>query len=471
VTERASRPRSLRVQLVRWLAPPLVVVLALSTAVSYLVAQSFAKSAFDNALFDSVRSLAQLVVLDDGVPALRLGPSAKALLESDPEDEVYYRVATRDLTLGGNAEFALPPGHAGKGTAYFDASVAGRPVRCASLDAVGRDARPTATAIYCETLNKRRRLARELLVAVLLPQLMLAALGLGLLSVGIRRGLAPLAAVTRAVGERGERDLSPVPDTDVPAEIAPLTRALNALLARLRHTLDAQQRFIADAAHQLRTPLAGLAAQTDRAMHETDIDAMQPALTQLRASSRRAVRLVNQLLTLARAERGGDPRRSFHRLDLAKVVQDVCAEWVPEALRNRVDLGFSGPPGEVWVEGDETLLGEMIGNLVDNAIRYGRRPGTVTVRVVTVPQLEIVVEDDGPGVPEAERERIFERFHRIPGSAPGGSGLGLAIVCEIAQAHGADVRLDPVEGGGGSAFRIVFASAIRVETKDVALVA
>jgi two-component system sensor histidine kinase TctE len=465
VSARASRARSLRVQLIRWLAPPLVVVLALSTAVSYLVAQRFARNAFDNALFDSVRSLGQLVAVDDDTPRLHLGPGAKALLESDPEDDVYYRVTSNERTLASNADLPLPRAIPPKGPTFFDTTVEGRAVRCAALAAVSGDIRAPATAAYCETLKKRHRLASELLVAVLLPQLLLAALGLALLSVGIRRGLAPLAEVTQAVGQRGERDLSPVPDADVPSEIAPLTRALNGLLARLGHALDAQQRFIADAAHQLRTPLAGLAAQTDRAMHETDIAAMQPALKQLRASSRRAVRLVNQLLTLARAEPGGDPRRNFHRLDLAKVVQDACAEWVPEALRAAVDLGFSGPTCEVWVEGDETLLGEMIGNLVDNAIRYGHRPGTVTVRLVTSPQIEIVVDDDGPGVPESERERIFERFHRVPGTPPGGSGLGLAIVCEIAQAHGAEVRLEAGEGGRGSAFRVVFGGGRRVEPK------
>jgi two-component system sensor histidine kinase TctE len=350
------------------------------------------------------------------------------------------------------------------GPVYYDTQVAGEPVRCAALAIVDSDEHRIADAAYCETLTKRNRLVRELLVALLLPQLTLAAFGLALLSAGVRRGLAPLDAVTSAVGERGDRDLSAVPDAAVPAEVAPLTRALNALLERLRHTRDAQQRFIADAAHQLRTPLAGLAAQTDRALHETDIDAMQPALEQLRASSRRAVRLVNQLLTLARAEPGSDPRRSFRRLDLARLAQDVCAEWVPQALRHDVDLGYSGPAGDLWIEGDEVLLGEMLGNLIDNAIRYGRRPGTVTVRLVPAPRVELAVEDDGPGIPEGERDRIFERFHRVPGSAPGGSGLGLAIVSEIAQAHAAEASFGTGEGGHGSVFRIVFREGLAPAT-------
>jgi two-component system sensor histidine kinase TctE len=456
VSGATARGRSLRAQLIRWLAPPLVLVLGLSTVVSFIVAQRFATGAFDAALYDSVRGLGQLASLDSGGRSIRISDAALMLLESDAEDRVYYRLADPLRTLAGRADLPVPTSLPATGPVYYDAEVAAEPVRCAALAVADSDAHRLADAAYCETLSKRNRLARELLLALLLPQVTLAGLGLFLLSAGVRRGLAPLDEVTSAVGERGERDLSPVPDADVPAEVAPLTHALNGLLARLRHTRDAQQRFIADAAHQLRTPLAGLAAQTDRALHETDIDAMQPALKQLHASSRRAVRLVNQLLTLARAEPGSDPRREFRRLDLARVVQDVCAAWVPQALRDDVDLGYSGPPGEVWIEGDELLLGEMLGNLIDNAIRYGRRPGTVTVRLVASPGLELAVEDDGPGVPESERERIFERFHRVPGSAPGGSGLGLAIVSEIAKAHGADVGFGTGEGGRGSVFRIVF---------------
>ncbi|MBL8541167.1 MAG: sensor histidine kinase, partial [Betaproteobacteria bacterium] len=210
------------------------------------------------------------------------------------------------------------------------------------------------------------------------------------------------------------------------------------------------------AAHQLRTPLAGLMTQIDRAARTGDSDSLRKALEQLQHSARRATRIVNQLLTLARAEPSGSRSRDFERLDLARLVQETCAEWVPQALAADVDLGFSGEERPLMVTGDPLLLQEMMNNLIDNAIRYGRRPGMVTVRLETSPAICLSVEDDGPGIPEGECDRVFERFYRLRGSPPGGSGLGLAIVREIAHAHGAEVRLERAQPAGGTLIRIAF---------------
>lgn len=455
----ATGARSLRAQLFAWLAPPLLAVFALSTGISYFVAHRFAQHAFDAALFDSARALGQLVVVENGHLRVHLSPSARSLLESDPEDIVYFLVLDGDgHPILGNTELPRPPSLTASVStpAFYDAVLADRSIRGAALAVADGDGRVIATVLYAETLRKRAHLAVALLAALLAPQVLLAIVGLTLVSFGVRRGLAPLERVTYAVAARGERDLSAVPNDGVPTEVLPLTIGINALLGRLRSALAAQQRFIADAAHQLRTPIAGLAAQTEHALAEHSPAAMEPALRQLRSSTQRATRLVNQLLTLARAEPGGDPRRDFHRLDLAKVVQEVCADWVPEALGQQVDLGYSGAKGPVFILGDEVLLGEMLGNLIDNAIRYGRRPGTVTARLAAAPRIELCVEDDGPGIPVGERERIFERFHRAPSCQGTGSGLGLAIVREIAHVHGARVVVEEASASGGASFRILF---------------
>jgi two-component system sensor histidine kinase TctE len=198
-------------------------------------------------------------------------------------------------------------------------------------------------------------------------------------------------------------------------------------------------------------------AQTDRALRAPDFETVRPALQQVQNSTRRTTRLVNQLLTLARAEPAGEPGRGTEPLDLSRLVQETCAEWVPEAITRGVDLGFSGDPGPTMIDGDELLLREMLGNLIDNAIRYGGTPGIVTVRLEASPTIRLSVEDDGAGIPESEFGKIFERFHRVPGSPPGGSGLGLAIVREIARVHGADVSVQHAGPKGGAIFRIIFA--------------
>ena len=195
----------------------------------------------------------------------------------------------------------------------------------------------------------------------------------------------------------------------------------------------------------------------ERALLASDNESIRPALAQLQSSSRRVNRLVNQLLTLARAEPGSDPQHDLTTLDLSKLVQETCREWVPDALAKDVDLGFAGETGPVVVTGHELLLAELLNNLIDNALRYAALPGSsITVRLTSNPHAEIAVEDEGPGIPDSERGRVFERFHRLPGSPTGGCGLGLAIVREIALLHGGEVFAETRPSGSGAVFRVVF---------------
>jgi two-component system sensor histidine kinase TctE len=369
------------------------------------------------------------------------------ILESDPYDKVYYKVTGSDGFVSGMRELPAPKEAIGPGEiVYYDSTVRGEPVRLASYS-IGGDGGGFEVTV-AETLVKRQRLARKILLAVILPQIVLILLAGTLVWYGVSRGLVPLNMLTQAIQRRSDRDLSPLSDDATPAEVRPLTHAINDLLLRLGQALDAQQRFIADAAHQLRTPLSGLNAQIERALHETDIESMRPALLQLQLSSKRAARLVNQLLTLARAEPGADARQHFVRLDLAALTRETCVEWVPRALTRDIDLGYAGSDDAVFVEGDAVLLGEMLGNLIDNAIRYGSDHGAITVRLETAPAIVLAVEDDGPGISAEYAEHVFERFHRVPGTAGEGCGLGLAIVREIAQLHGARVSVAPRQPHG-----------------------
>jgi two-component system sensor histidine kinase TctE len=225
---------------------------------------------------------------------------------------------------------------------------------------------------------------------------------------------------------------------------------MNDLLARLGTAISTQQRFIADAAHQLRTPIAGLKTQTELALRESQPGNVHDILRQLLTATEQSTRLVNQLLSLARAEPGARREHPIERLDLARLARDTTTEWVPRALVRHLDLGYDSEGGTAWIEGDSFLVRDMLGNLLDNAIRYTQHGGQVTVRVTEgMDAVVLTVEDNGPGIPEQERERVFERFYRVLGTGTEGCGLGLAIVREIALSHRAKVTLAAGAGAGG----------------------
>jgi two-component system sensor histidine kinase TctE len=314
--------------------------------------------------------------------------------------------------------------------------------------------------LVAETLNKRHILANEILLGMLLPELLLIVLVGVLVWYGVERGLRPLAALQKEIGSRSHRDLSPLPEQNAPGEVRSLIRAMNDLLARLSAALSAQQRFIADAAHQLRTPLAGLKTQTELALRQKAFDEVRHTLQQINTATGQTTHLVNQLLSLARAEPDADRAQALQPLNLDDLARDTTAEWVPRAIARNIDLGFDGCAGAAMIEGDGLLIKEMLGNLLDNAIRYTQPRGQVTVRVAAESgQVLLSVEDNGPGIPPGERERVFERFHRGLGTGAEGCGLGLAIVREIAQSHNADIRLGPGANGSGTLVAVVFPRA------------
>jgi two-component system sensor histidine kinase TctE len=262
------------------------------------------------------------------------------------------------------------------------------------------------------------------------------------------------------VAARSHLDLSPVaPHDDVPGEVHPLLQAINDLMARLDEVLTFQNRFIADAAHQLRTPVAGLKAHIEVALREDDPAQTRQALAHLYTAVERMSRLVSQLLSLARNEPSTVKKLELAPVDLSRLVFDTTMEWVPEAYKKDIDLGFEGEGPHVTIKGDVMRLTELINNLLDNAIRYSRRSGKVTVRVLAHPRPRVSISDDGPSIPIEERQRVFERFHRLLGSHTDGSGLGLAIVREIAALHHADVTLDDDSDGVGNTFTVSFPEA------------
>jgi len=321
-----------------------------------------------------------------------------------------------------------------------------------------------------ETLRNRVRLSTEIVKGVILPQFLILPVAVLLVWAALARGLSPLNQLQLRIRKRDSSDLSPIDEREAPEEVAPLVRAINDLLARLDQSIAAQKHFLADAAHQLKTPLAGLRTQAELAAREIDAgqrdpQALKSALSQIAVSSQRAAHSVNQLLAMARAEDQEMATRK-ERLDLPTLVRDVVKDFVPRALEKRIDLGYEGAESGSGADfmGQPILIGELVRNLIDNALQYTPSGGLVTARVLADPFGQVVVlqvEDSGPGITVAEREQVFQPFYRALGTGVDGTGLGLAIVAEIALRHEADITVDDAQaqhpgGGPGALFTLRF---------------
>ncbi|MFS2022870.1 sensor histidine kinase N-terminal domain-containing protein [Massilia sp. GER05] len=471
-----SIQHSLFGEILDWMLAPLLLLWPMSIAITYLVAKSIANQPFDHALEDSVTVLAQQVKEVDGKVVARLGGTARDILRADDVDSVYFQISgPRGELVDGDRDLPPPnPDDAERsGRVHFRTeTLHGTPVRIAYawvnlqplLDATQEPR--LALVQVAETLDKRAQLANEIIKGVILPQFIILPVILALVWFALSRGLSPLAQLQERIRARPPDDLSPIDSRQVPEEISPLVGSLNDMLARLAHTIDAQKRFIADAAHQMKTPLAGMRMQSELALRQVDPNEIHRSLEQLATSSESATRLVNQLLALARAENQPHAGQTLEPLDLAALARDVVQDWVQASFAHEIDLGYEviGDPPEI--DGSAMMLRELLSNLIDNALRYTPPGGSVTVRVRGTNigngnQALLEVEDTGPGIAPAERHRVFERFYRILGSSASGSGLGLAIVREIAQQHGADIEIfnnprSTHKKFPGSLFRLTF---------------
>ncbi len=448
--------RSLFGEILDWMLTPLLLLWPVSLALTWLVAQSIAGKPFDRALEYNVTALAQLIVVSNQRAQFNLPGPAREILRADDSDLIYYQVlGPKGEFLSGERDFPAPPEDEKllAGDVHLrDEEMRGLDVRVAyvwvKVDLPGSQ---MALVQVAETREKRSVLATEIIKGVMLPQFVILPLAVLLVWLALVRGIKPLNQLEERIRQRKSDDLSPLDDRAVPLEVAPLVSSVNDLLTRLKDSIATQKRFLADAAHQLKTPLAGLRMQADLAQREgASADELKQSLKQIGRSSVRATHTVNQLLALARAESSG---AAVARLpcDLARLTMDVVQDSVPRAMDRHIDLGYDGAePGApgVMLEGNPTLLKEMIRNLVDNAIGYTPsspdKPGIITARVLSDPfgqVLVLQVEDTGPGIPEAERELVFQPFYRALGSGVDGSGLGLPIVLEIARQHGATVSL------------------------------
>ena len=458
--------RSLFGEILDWMLAPLLVLWPMSLGLTWVVAQSIANGPFDRSLADVASALARQAanlemrgMADTPDGRVEMQRTAEQLAHNDDSDDdhVYFQVlGRRGELLAGDAVLTVPVESAvtvpANSVRFRDEVLGDEPVRVAYIWLPGSagDVESHALVQVAETLGRRSLLATEIIKGVILPQFVILPLAVVLVWFALARGIRPLAELQQRIRRRQVTDLSPIDDSNVPDEVAPLVAAINDLLQRLDASIATQRHFLADAAHQLKTPLAGLRTQAELAAREIDTGHSDPAalrhsLLQIALSSQRAAHMVNQLLAMARAEDGGEVLRRVP-LDLAVVTRAVVRDFVSSAIERRIDLGYEGPEGAapLRVLGEPVLLSELVRNLVDNALHYTPAGGAVTARVLTDPFGQVVVlqvEDTGPGIAPAEREAVFRPFYRSLETQVDGSGLGLAIVQEVAERHGAVIEL------------------------------
>lgn len=469
---RVATPGQAGVSLARllllWLLVPQLVVWVVGGVASYRLASAYVNQAIDVSLQQASTALArQLTPIGNGL-LVNFPKAAQDILESDPSDRQLYMVsAPPGQFILGNQSLPLPPDFAELplGQPFFYDGMGAMPgnpqpqaLRIAAVRLVLEDPSVGAseraqTAMLVQVARSRanrEELAQRILVDMLLPMSGLMLLLTLLVWTGIRAGLAPLQRLRLQVEGRAPTDLTPLQLASAPREVWSLANALNTLLAAVHHNVSAQKRFISDAAHQLRTPLAGLKSQTELALADAHEPALRARLQRVHESATRSAHLVNQLLSLARAEPTGAVLPQRQALDLRQLAQDMTAAWVPRALKQGSDLGLddSDDSTPVWVQGNALLLQEALSNLLDNALLYAGEGAHITVRVQAHAQrAELSVTDNGPGIAPADRLQVLERFVRAT-TQGNGCGLGLAIVREIAERHGGRIHLSQAQPQG-----------------------
>ena len=461
---RRGEARSLFGEILDWMFAPLLLLWPMSVSITYLVAQSIANTPYDHALIERAQALAARVQFDGSQARFDLSPGLLEIYGDGRSEPGSYLVSQSDgKVLAGDPDLHRAPLAARNES--FDLrqdSLRGHPVRIAWAWVMPPEGSPAAPVLVeaADPPEERTQLANDIVKGVILPQFVVLPLALALVWFGLTRGLAPLARLQRTIRDRSAQDLTLIDTAAAPEELAPLMASFNDLFERMREALQMQQRFIADAAHQMKTPLAGLRTQAELALRQGSAEDLQRSLRQIAESTQSATRLVNQLLALARAEHGQPIAAGI--VDLDELARHVVQDWVAQALAEGIDLGYESDIGgdSASISGSPTLLREVLNNLIDNALRYCRPPGpgsatltpTVTVRVVASPaQVLLEVEDNGPGIPASERAMVFERFYRVLGSGREGSGLGLPIVREICAQHGAEIELTQPQSGQASA--------------------
>ena len=441
---------SIRWRVMAWLFVAMALVFSANLLSSYYSSIEAADTAYDRLLLASASAIAgRTVVREDGLH-VDIPYVALDMLASTAQDRVFYAVSAPDGTVvTGYEDLPLPErrdGKAPRDPVFYNSVFKQASVRIVALRSFvsGSNLSGFVTIQVAQTRGDRDALTDSLRWQSALWMLVIAITGAIAAWFGVTVGLKPLARLGEALGRRSPDDVRPILH-DVPIEFKPLVGAINGMLYRLEGGLHSMRKFISDASHQLKTPLASLQAQSEMALRETDPDDVRRALVKVNKSAKRTSRLVQQLLSHARATGVSE---AFADLNLVQLVRETIEILLPRAIAKNIDLGYEGDE-RAPMFGESALIGELILNLADNAIKYSPAGSIITLGVrVEEGAMRLILEDGGPGIPEEDRQGVFERFVRLQNSSAEGCGLGLAIVREIASRHGATVTLGDAQEGG-----------------------
>ncbi|MGZ9709888.1 sensor histidine kinase [Glaciimonas sp. GNP009] len=443
---------SLRFRLLLWLLIPLAIFIILSASLSYRSAQQTADLIQDRALLTSAQVIASDIVWLDGIPQVSVDPAALELFSSPQQDHVYYQVITNQgLLMAGHPDLPGPVDFNGTGPQFSTQQYDQQTIRVATQIRPLYDAgtQLNVAVRVAQTMQGHDLMVADLWRPSLHRQITMLILAIALVVVGLTIELRPIMRLKDDLAGRDPMSLSPIKVAQLQGELRPIATAFNQYIQRHNTQVAAQRRFIADAAHQLRTPLTLIDSQIQFARKITDPARRSEVLEAMQESSRSMGALTDKLLLLSQAESAASHAVLRQPVDLVKLITAVLEDIVPLAQRKNIDLGMESQCAEVHVVGNEALFSAMIMNLVDNAIRYTPQNGKVTVTVgvsppatthtaIKTPMAQLVVADNGPGIPAEIRDRVFERFYRNAAPGQQGTGLGLAIVKEIVlAAHGA----------------------------------
>ncbi|HEY2463516.1 MAG TPA: sensor histidine kinase [Steroidobacteraceae bacterium] len=439
-------------QLILWLAIPLMLVALCGALIHYFNNVAPVVISSDRRLKDAANALMAHVSVKQGRVVLDLNPYVRPFLPT--ADSVKYVLRdSQGRFLSGDAE--LPPvGLGSEGTELLAmAQLDGRSVR--TLTTRFNTAAGSLTLTVADIRKNSEPEARLGLMSTLLWDFVQLDITLVLVWVGIQFGLRPIRRLRDEIASRSPLDLRPIVETSVPREIAPVVVTLNRLFGMLRTSVQSQQQFIADTAHQLRTPITGMQAQLGLLVAEPAAQPIKPRLLNLQEGVKQLAHAANQLLTLARADASANIPARNQTVELQAIVNEVAAKFFDRALQANIDLGVETAPAPI--RADPSLLDDLLSNLVDNALKYTPAGGSVTVSAGEKngrPYLSVV--DSGSGIPEGERQRVRQRFYRMPNSHGHGSGLGLAIVDEIARLYDASMTIESGANGAGTRVLIQF---------------
>jgi two-component system sensor histidine kinase TctE len=458
-----TRTKSIRQKLLNWLLILVLPSLLLGSVSAYYTASYFSNLVYDRALFRVALAVAEQVDVKNGEVKIDLPESTLKLIEFDIDDWIYYQIQDANHHVIFGYINLSPPAVMPKANqaVYYETNFKQKALHMVAfnLPLTELGANGNVTILIGENTLKRDKMANEIVAIMLVPQILLILLIIFAINLGIKRGLISLENLKQLILKRQPGDINALEEQDAPEELQPLLHAMNELLAKEKIAIDKRRNFLANAAHQLKTPLAGLKVQAEAALREKDFSHVQHALKQISNGSENLARLANQLLSLARAEPESGMNQEFEQLDLVMLVHKVSMDWVPKALDKNIDLGVKCQLKNLIINGNPLLLQELLNNLIDNAIRYNQAGANVTVGLALHDgEAALSVKDNGVGIAINDQEKVFDRFYRVLGSHENGCGLGLAIVREIANQHQASVALtySDIKHGRGTLVTIKF---------------